>query len=297
MKRAHIIVLSITIIVIIYSFVLYTDSARSTIDSYTPKVESYRESFLYNPVDLIKSNEDFSFAILGTDERKTEKSRSDVIMLLKYIAKENRLIVVSIPRDSRVSIFGRGLAKINAASAFGGAQMQIDALEKLFKISDLSYLHVNFEGFVKIIDAIGGVEINAEKDFVRDWGKKNTYAVKGRNILLGDDLLEYVRFRHDGEGDFGRIKRQQEVLLSSISNLLKPRNIVKLPKLALLVAKNTDSNMNIFFIMKHINQLKNLDSLTVEFHTLKTTSERCNGIWYELIDETDLKLISDLLQN
>jgi LCP family protein required for cell wall assembly len=245
----------------------------------------------------MNNNEDFLLAILGTDERKNEKSRSDVIMVLKYNAKENKLIVVSVPRDSKIPILNMPQAKINAASAFGGSKLQIDVLENLFKVNNMRYIHINFKGFTEIVDTIDGVMVKAEKDFIRDWGKKNLYVKKGRNILFGDDLLEYVCFRNDKEGDFGRIKRQQEVLLSFASRVLNPDNISKLPEIALIVAKNTDSDMNIFYIMRNLKKLKKLDSLKFEFYTLKTFSELRNGIWYEIIDEKNLELISDLLRN
>ena len=256
---------------------------------------NYKDS-LYCIISDANNNTDFLLAILGTDERSNEKSRSDVIILLKYKSTENKAIVVSIPRDSKVLIPNKGLNKINAAAAFGGAKLQVDVLENLFKISNVRYIHLNFEGFKEIIDSIGGIEINAQNDFKRDWGEKDTFAKKGRNILLGDDLLDYVRFRHDEEGDFGRIKRQQEVIFSLASSALNPANITKLPEIALIIAKNSESDMDIFFIMRHIEKIKRLHSLEFEFYTLKTSSEKSNGIWYEIIDEENLKLISDLLQ-
>lgn len=266
----------------------------------TPNISIIQPSygaFLRNLSDLTNSNEDFLLAVLGTDERANEISRSDVIILVRYKAKENKAIVVSVPRDSKIAIPGRGLAKINAASAFGGSKLQVSVLEELFKIENVRYIHINFEGFKKIVDALGGIKINAEKDFKKSEKEKEVFARKGENVLMGNDLLAYVRFRHDEEGDFGRIKRQQEVILSLASSILNPDNISKLPKVALLVAKNSDSDMDIFFIMNQVKKLKNLDGLKFEFYTLKTYSEKSNGIWYEIIDENDLKHISDMLQN
>ena len=294
MKRMFIVIPAIIVTVALCSLVFNSAINEPVIDSYISIVQPNYKSFLQNVVGFTDNNEDFLLAILGTDERGTEKSRSDVIILLKYEAEENKAIVVSVPRDSKILIPGRGISKINAAHAFGDSKLQVSVLENLFKVKDVKYIHINFEGFKEIVDTLGGIEINAKKDFINDG---NIYAKKGENILMGDDLLEYVRFRHDIEGDFGRIKRQQEVLLSFASSILKPDNIIKLPKTALLIAKNSDSDMNIFFMMGYLNKLKNLDSLKFEFYTLKTASEKSNGIWYEIIDEKDLELISDLLQN
>jgi LCP family protein required for cell wall assembly len=236
-------------------------------------------------------------AILGSDERENEISRSDVIMLVSYKAKDNKVIIVSIPRDSKVSVPGRGMSKINSAYAFGSAKLQVKVLEDLFKVSNTRYIHLNFKGFAKIIDTLGGIRINAKKDFKWPWGKNETYAIKGENILKGDALLKYVRFRHDAEGDFGRIERQQEVLSALAGSILTPNKIVKLPEIALIIAKNSDSDMNIFYIMKQVAMLKNLGTVKFEFYTLETYSEKSHGIWYEIIDEENLKLLSGLLNN
>lgn len=268
---------------------LQSDTMNPTISSFYDFARNIRKNTTSNSKDML-------IAVLGSDEREDEKSRSDVLMLAKYKSADNKVIIVSIPRDSRVSIPGRGMSKINSAYAYGGAKLQVKILEKLFNVNNVRYIHFNFEGFTKIIDTIGGVKVTAQKDFRRDWGKMNTYAVKGENILLGDDLLEYVRFRHDEEGDFGRIKRQQEVLQSLYSKILSTGGISKLPKIVMLIAKNSDSDMNIFSIMRSIEQIGDLSLLKFEFHTLKTFSRKSDGVWYEIIDSENLSYISDLLQ-
>jgi polyisoprenyl-teichoic acid--peptidoglycan teichoic acid transferase len=297
MRSKHVIIIAFIIILSLCSLVLYSSFNNPVPDSHFTLLQPYYKSLLNNVVDYTNNNEDLLLTILGTDERKNEKSRSDVIIVLKYKPKENKVIVVSVPRDSKIPISGKGLSKINSAYAFGGSKLQVSTLENLFKIKNVRYIHVNFEGFRKIVDTLGGIKINAKKDFKRDDEKEYIYAKKGENTLMGEDLLEYVRFRDDSEGDFGRIKRQQEVLLSFALSVLDPNNINNLPKDILLVSKNFDSDMDIFFIMKYFKKLKNLDSLKFEFYTLKTYSEKINGIWYEIIEEEDLDFISDLLQN
>ena len=297
MRSRYIPTIALIVVVSLCSFLLSSKLNNQVLDANTPTVQATYKPFLENVFDYTNNDEDLLLAILGTDERGSEKSRSDVIILLKYKSKQNKVFVVSVPRDSKTSISGKGLTKINAASAYGGSKLQVSVLENLFKINNIKYIHLNFEGFIKIVDTFGGVEINAQKDFIRDWGEKDIYAKKGKNILMGHDLLEYVRFRHDRDGDFGRIKRQQEVLLSFTSKILNPNSISSLPKVILIIAKSSDSNMDLFFMMRYLKKLKNLDSLQFEFYTLKTTSEKSNGIWYEIIDEENLELLSKLLQD
>lgn len=249
----------------------------------------------YCTKDSSDNTGDITVAILGSDERKDEISRSDVIMVIKYMSEANKVIVVSVPRDCRVNIPGKGICKINSAYAYGGAKLQTMVLEELFSVDALNYIHFSFDGFEKIIDSLGGIRVYAKKDFQRNWGKKNTYAVKGENILFGEELLEYVRFRHDKDGDFGRIERQQQVLDSLYEKFAKPETLDKLPAVLLVIARNSDSNMDIFSLMRSLKKLKNPSSLELEFYTLKTHSKKSDGIWYEIIDEKSLSEITESL--
>ncbi|HYE11169.1 MAG TPA: LCP family protein, partial [Patescibacteria group bacterium] len=222
MRSIPVIIIAFIVILSLFSLVLYTSFNNPVPDAHFTLPQPYYKSLIYNEVDNTNNNEDLLLAILGTDERENEKSRSDVIIILKYRPKENKVIVVSVPRDSKISISGKGISKINSAYAYGGSKLQVSILENLFKIENVRYIHVNFEGFKKIVDTLGGIKINAKKDFRRDGEKDYIYAKKGQNTLMGEDLLAYIRFRDDSEGDFGRIKRQQEVLLSFALSVLNP---------------------------------------------------------------------------
>ncbi|MDF2519787.1 MAG: lytR [Clostridia bacterium] len=294
MKKYCAVIIALALSLVLGALAIFSGADNTVLQSNIHEIQPCYKTFINRAADYTAGNEDFLLAVLGTDERANEISRSDVIMLIKYNAEVNKVIIVSVPRDCKVPIPGKGKNKINAAYAFGGAKLQVSVLEELFDVKNVRYIHINFEGFKNVIDTLGGVEINAEKDFEEG---NEIFIKKGPNILKGDDLLAYVRYRHDIEGDFGRIKRQQEVISSLASSVLKPENIAKLPKLALLVAKNSDSDMDIFFIMNHIEELKKLESLQFEFYTLNTASEKSNGIWYEIIDEEDLESISELLQD
>lgn len=297
MKNPYVIIVVLVITLFSSTLVTFSNNNNPIPDLNIPIILPDSKSILNNSASCTNDDEDFLLAVLGTDERENERSRSDVIILLKYKAKENKVIVVSVPRDSKILIPGKGMVKINSASAYGGSKLQVSVLEDLFKIKDVRYVHINFNGFKEIVNALGGIKIDAKKDFKAEGKDGDTFAAKGENILMGEELLAYVRYRRDAEGDFGRIKRQQEVLLSLASSILKPGNITKLPKVLSVISKNTDSDINIFFIMSRLKKLKNLESLKFEFYTLKTISDKSDGIWYEIIDEKDLELISDLLQN
>lgn len=296
MKSRNVIIFVLITIILLIFLIPNNNSNDPALYPNFSIIQPYYKSLLNDAANHNLNNDDFFLAILGSDEREDEASRSDVIILTKYNEKENKLIVVSVPRDSKIVIPGKGFVKINAAYAYGGPKLQVSILEELFKVKNVRYIHVNFDGFIEIVNKLGGVKINAKKDFMKS-SSHTVYAKKGENILMGEDLLRYVSFRKDRDGDFGRIERQQEVILALASSSLNPKNIVNLPKVALLITQNSDSDMDIFFIMNKLKSLKRLDLLKFEFYTLKTQSEYRNGIWFEIIDQKNLEFISNLLQN
>lgn len=163
-----------------------------------------------------KENKTINFLILGSDNRGEEKvSRSDSIMVVQYKPKHQNIKLVSIMRDSYVEIPGYSMKynKINLAYFLGGKELLKETLRQNFDISIDHTIHVDFQAFVKIIDLTvpEGIKVNVKQKMIDDM-HLNLQA--GENILHGKDLLSYVRFRRDGESDFGRVRRQQEIMIA-----------------------------------------------------------------------------------
>lgn len=114
-------------------------------------------------------------------------------------------------RDIYADIPGYGKHKINSAYALGGPKLLRKTLDKNLGINPEYYAVVDFTGFEKMIDELmpEGVPINVEKDMSKNIGVS---LKKGNHRLNGKELLGYARFRHDPEGDFGRVRRQQQVM-------------------------------------------------------------------------------------
>ncbi|NLM47153.1 MAG: LCP family protein, partial [Firmicutes bacterium] len=147
--------------------------------------------------------------IVGIDQREDEPSRADTIIILSINEANGDTALVSVPRDSRVEIPGRGLDKINHAMQFGGIALLRRTVATLLDVPLEHYLYTNFTGFASIVDAVGGVEIDVERPVPVPGGP----ALKaGPRLLNGREALAYVRFRSDAEGDFGRMRRQRQVL-------------------------------------------------------------------------------------
>jgi LCP family protein required for cell wall assembly len=168
-------------------------------------------------------------ALIGSDARSNdENGRSDSLMVAQYNQKTKQAKLISIMRDSYVDIPGYGQDKINAAYSYGGIDLLNQTLKENFKLEAPYYASITFQDFIDCVDELfpAGVKIDAEKDLDLD----GVYIKKGEQTMDGNTLLQYARFREDEEGDFGRIRRQQQVI-KAISNQLKDvTSILKLPK-------------------------------------------------------------------
>lgn len=156
-----------------------------------------------------------TFLLLGSDSRisagdasqwQAGAQRTDAIMLVHLPADRSGLYVVSIPRDTWVDVPGRGEAKINAAFSYGGPTLLVQTVEQLTGLRVDHVGVVDFEGFVAMTDALGGVEITVPET-TEDM--RTTFPA-GTSRMDGERALLYVRQRYGlDEGDFDRVRRQQ----------------------------------------------------------------------------------------
>ena len=171
--------------------------------------------------------------VMGVDERGNDGGRSDTLFLVTVDTAAKKISLLSIPRDTRVRIPGRGWDKINHAFAFGRQQLSQKAVEDLLGIPVDYYVTVNFAGFNKIIDAIGGVSIDVEKrmyysDPYDDNGGLVINLYPGLQRMDGKTAIQYVRYR-DEDGDIGRVERQQKFLRAVLQQLASPEVLPRIP--------------------------------------------------------------------
>lgn len=237
-------------------------------------------------------NKVFRIGIYGSDARGSENSRSDIIMILQYHPKTNDVVLISIPRDSRVNIPGKKVDKINHAFAFGGAELLNSTLEELFEMKLDYYMMFGFEDFTTIIDELGGVNINAEKDF----GYHQTIVPKGEGLITGEQALFYVRYRSDNEGDFGRIRRQQEVFASLMEKLYQSDKKEIIPKLTKIYNESLHTNIELSKLENYYELLEDNLKINIDSYTLKTEGKIIDGIYYGEIDDASLAELKLLLK-
>lgn len=186
--------------------------------------------------------DEVNILVLGIDSRGEDHSRSDSMMVVHYNKKQKQPKLISIMRDSYVDIPGYDKQKVNAAYAYGGPELVRKTLKDSFDLDINYYAIIDFKGFAKIVDAVApdGIEV--------DVPKKMSYGIgmtlqPGKQVLHGDRLLGYVRFRHDRESDFGRVRRQQEVFSKLQKEAVSIGNIAQLPKLWGLVDPYIETNI------------------------------------------------------
>ena len=189
--------------------------------------EQLRLNMEDNSTPLMFSEDVYNILLIGNDSRdKNTLGRSDSMIIVSINKKTEEIVLTSIMRDSYVYIPGYGNSRINAAYAYGGADLLIDTIETNFKIKIDNYVAVNFFSFMDAVDAVGGVEITVSDAEVR---VLNNYVTElnrleglpedtdklpcgGTYVLNGKQALGYSRIRYVGNADYERTERQRRVL-------------------------------------------------------------------------------------
>lgn len=169
-----------------------------------------------SPITPFKmAREPKNFLLIGIDSRGERISRSDAIMLARYEPVEKKIKLVSLMRDSYVKIPSHSMtySKLNHAYSLGGKDLLKKTVEQNFGVKVDHVAVIDFKGFINVMDTIApeGLDVEVTQAMINDM----KLSVKpGKQKLQGEDLLSFVRFRHDNMSDFGRVNRQQEVLIS-----------------------------------------------------------------------------------
>lgn len=174
--------------------------------------------------------------VLGTDERKTEPGpfRSDTMILTGFNPNRREVALMSIPRDLWVTVPDVGENRVNTAHFFGGPELAKQTVADTFGVPLHYYLKLNFDGFVSIIDAMGGLTINVPEPLhddqypTPDYGYTTIDIPAGEQQMSGATALIYARTRH-GSSDFDRGRRQQEVIAAIRNKLAQPRTWLRAP--------------------------------------------------------------------
>jgi LCP family protein required for cell wall assembly len=200
-------------------------------------------------------------------------SNSDTLMLVHVSADRSRVTVVSIPRDSWVSIPGHGMSKINAAYGYGGARLMVQTVEQATGLTINDYAEVDFLGFVKVIDALGGVNICLPQAV--DDAYSGLRLPAGMHHVDGITALAYARDRHSfATSDLARIQDQQRLVSSALTQAIHSgllANPVRLSAFisASLSALTVNQGLNVSALA---DQMRGISARDVTFITVPLAS-------------------------
>lgn len=188
--------------------------------------------------------------LMGGDDRglkEGEVARSDSMMVASFDPVTKKAHLFSVLRDTYAEIPGHGNNRINAAITMGGPDLAMKTIGDLTGLDIQYYVYVDFQGFIKLVDAIGGVDFYVEKDMhYTSAADKHEYDIdlkKGYQHLDGEHALMYVRFRHDAMSDFTRTERQRAFMKAVADKLESGWNLVKLPEILGKVTPYIETNL------------------------------------------------------
>jgi len=246
-----------------------------------------------NPFSTSKIN----ILIIGYDSTINGPPRADTIILSSIDLNTKETGVLFIPRDTRVDIPGHGKNRINASHAFGGVELTDEILESFLDIPIDYYVETNFKGFAKIIDSLGGIEINIEEPlhYVDNAGGLYIDLPAGENKLNGEEALQYVRYREPTYGDIGRVERQRKFIKALMKKVISPDIIMKLPSLLKETVSAVNTNIPLKDVSPFVRLVKNMDLNMMKTAMVPGKPQYINGASYWIAEKEELKILIDNL--
>lgn len=238
--------------------------------------------------ESLKQENPINVLMLGLD---ADGTRADIIMLVNHKPGENRVNVLSITRDTKVMVEDKDF-KINALVGLGGEKLIISKIEELTKLPIDYYVTMSFLGFRKIIDELGGVEIDVPFDMHYDDPAQNLHIhlKKGSQVLDGSKAEQFVRYRmgnRHGEGykngDLGRIAAQQMFIKEFIKQKLNLKYISKIDEVFSILKEYTKTNIKLADIMYYIKNF-NIKIGEIKTWTIPGEPTFINDIAYYIYD-------------
>ncbi|WFD11533.1 LCP family protein [Tepidibacter hydrothermalis] len=246
--------------------------------------------------------------LLGVDSLNGDKKgiRTDTMMVLSMDPKNGDSSILSIPRDTRVKIRGRkGYDKINAAHAYGGVELAVQAAKDLLGIPIHHYVKVDYQALYKTVDDVGGVEVNIPINMNYD----DRYATpplhihfkKGTQVLDGQEAMEFLRFRKNNggggypRGDLDRIETQQKFMDALAKKVLSASSIFRIKSYIDTLNEYVDTDMSVGEMASLGMQAKDIDVSNIRKETVPGVAMYINGIsYYNPNNDKINKLVNEL---
>lgn len=205
-----------------------------------------------------------TIVLLGVDARPGQGylTRTDSIMLLNIAPGRAHVALLSIPRDVFIDVPGYGAQRINTINVLGeqdapgtGPDLIKASLQQSFGVETDYYVRLDFDAFIELVDAVGGVDIDVPY-VVEDWeyptmqgGTEHIRFEPGRQHMDGETALKYARTRHQDD-DYRRAERQQQVVDAVIHKLTNPLQVVRWPQVLSALQSHIDTDMNVIDLLR-----------------------------------------------
>ncbi|WP_125705285.1 LCP family glycopolymer transferase [Lacticaseibacillus daqingensis] len=283
----------------LYGLRLYSQ-AKYAIDSTYSKLGSDSNT---DVATTIKTKKPFAALLLGVDtgaDGRTEKGRTDTMIIAVVNPAKQSTTLVSIPRDTAAKMIGTksfNMQKINAAYELGGSTMAVDTAKALVNVPIKYYLTVNMAALQKIVDAVGGIDVAVPFTFTSKYTGGQTFT-KGQMHLNGELALAYARMRHeDPQGDYGRQQRQQQVIKAIMKKAVSMDALKNFSTLLKTISGNMRTNLSFDDMMSLVQNYRGAAK------TITTDHIQGHDAWvypgpasYQIPATEELQRVSDKLR-
>lgn len=283
---------------IVFSIIVLTSLAGAAIYTFANKIQTPISNEIPEIQTTVTNKEStptttsdsrINILLLGVDDGDPDTPdsprRSDTMMVASVDFENKSINLLSIPRDSMVKIPGyEGYDKITHAYFYGGPSLAVRTVKDFLNIPIHYYVAIDWKSFIKVVDILGGVNLDVEHDMNYDdpYEKLSIHLVKGNQHLDGQKAGEYIRYRHDELGDIGRVERQQHFVQALNSKMLQSETLLKLPSLLTTISKYVHTDMNLYIFAKIGNVLRDMSANSLHTEMLPGDFATINEISYWL---------------
>ncbi|GAJ25814.1 cell envelope-associated transcriptional attenuator LytR-CpsA-Psr [Liquorilactobacillus sucicola DSM 21376 = JCM 15457] len=252
-----------------------------------------------NVSQVLKDKKPFSVLLLGTDTGdlgRSDKGRTDTIILATVNPQTKRATLTSIPRDTQVKIKDseNSYDKINSAYTIGGTKSAVETVQNTLHVPIDFYLLVNMGGLRKVVDALGGVTVTPQLTF------KYSYAdvTKGKTVKLnGQEALAYSRMRYsDPEGDYGRQKRQKQIIKAIASKAASSASLANYKKILATIEDNMQTDMTYDDMITIETNYKEAAN-SMKSDVLQGSDAMLSGVSYQIVSAKEKQKVSDRIRS
>lgn len=287
-------IIAILIIAVAATGIYAANKAKTTVNTMQKDSDSIDKK---QSATKVKDQEKLNVLLLGVDQREDDAGRSDALMVMSLDPANNSMKLISIPRDSRTEIVGHGTTdKINHAYAFGGVDMAIDTVEN-FLDTDIDYFaEMNMEGLSDFVDAVGGITVNNQLDWIDEgYYEKGYHYAQGEIQLDGPKAMGYVRMRHlDPDGDFGRNARQRQVIQAVIDKGASINSVSKIDDILGALGNNVETNMDFSTMTDLFKNYRNVRQNS-ENYQMQGTGTTIDKVYYYEVSQEERDKVHEMI--